>query len=292
MAEQTSLEIEPYFLDSIQQLEYAMEEYSHFIHERMPPLDLRLDEANLQDRLERMFRASFPQSNGSPLVQFFLLASGIKIMRADLGDVEPIVESVDAIALDPSKFYPPKKHVEVKEDRVDFRVGQIWDIFKDIVHNIDSLDNLTQTEEMNEFNWHSLEFYTSLGMQHFVLSSEMCAQDLYWLDKGRPGRENERAKYLSYFRNYILGLKHTGSPELDVANQLTRETVIYTLEPDTPLPNTYTKNLFYIPYIQLAQKWEAIHGRQFATPDVDAYLGKTVLDADVEGDDWRILPTR
>ncbi len=284
-----SMEIVPYYMDATEQLTFATREYADFINDRMPPLNLGLNKEVLEDRLEKVFRVSFPQSNGSPPIQFLMQATALKIMSYEMGSQETIVETVDSMELDTKKFYPPKQHIEMTDERLDERIIEIWDIFKDIIRNLDSLENLTRTEEMEDEWWDFLEIYSSLNLQHFALCGEMCQQDMKWLSEGRPHRKGTNSKYRSYFRAHVLGLIPTGSPEIDVVNRLTRETIIYILEPGSSMPTEHAARSFYYPFVRLSREWEGIHGVQFAPDDIDSYLGKTVLGSEIAGNDWKLL---
>lgn len=284
-----STDIVPYYMGATEQYSFAMGEYLTYIESRLPPINLGLEEAALPDRLEKVFKASFPQSNGSPLIQFLLQVTAVKIMGIDLGSAEPLAEAIDDIELEPSKFYPPAKHVDFEStERLDFRIGEIWSIFKDIVHNVGDLDKVTETKEMEDKEWEHLKIYGRMNMQNFALASKMCIQDLRWLEEGRPNRSSNSSRYRSFFRSYVLGLQPTGSPEIDLTNGLTRETLMYMLNPENPLPTRYSLPSIYIPYVRLARRWEEIHGVQFAPADVDSYLGKVAFANDIEGKDWVI----
>ena len=289
MAENTpSTALVPYFMDYLQQYEYGIGEYAEFIDERMPSIDSGLTNDNLQRRIERMFKQSFPQSNGKPLIQYVMLSTGIKLMSAELGSSEQIIDTIDSIQLDPESLYPPTVHAGVEPHTLDERIHKIWEVFVDIAHNNDSMHDLQNNEELPDEIREWLAAYCETGMQGFLLAHAMCNADYDWLTRGRPGRKNDKAKYQSFFRTYILGKHPTGCKVLDLVNVLVRNTVEYMADHDNPAPDIYTARGFLMSYGLLERKWEELHGGQFAPPDIAKHFGKPLIQEGVEGSNWQL----
>lgn len=252
-------------------------------------------ENEVQDRLNQIFRASFPVSNGSPLSQFLVQATALRVLKRQSSD-DAVTSTIEGMPLDPSLFYPPSHHAKTSRrtelplsgHHLDKRIGEIWQVYVDIAKNGENTDAVTETDEMPSFDWVRLKTGLKLGIEYQHLWRRIAERDVDYLVTGRPSGGSDERKYRSIAKAFILGGQNTGSEEVNVVCTTARASLKYTLDRTRPQPIGWLSSSVRSSFLLLENLWEARHDAvgQFAPQDFTEYLGKPAIADSITGDGW------
>lgn len=220
----------------------------------------------IHDVLVENFRGSFKLSNGSAILQFLLYVQITDLLNIR-HETDSIKETTYALESYPDTIKLPRRHRRPKippytkfEDRTD----SIWQTCMAVVRNRQTLDNLEQTQELSGDYLDKFKLSADPEGIHLAIPLYMIQNDLIYLEHGRPGRTDEKAKYRSHVRDYCLLDKPIGSPELDYTAQEAGVLIKAVANPDR-IVHEDDEDLFLLSesVMELADKWEERHGEQF-----------------------------
>jgi hypothetical protein len=294
-----SKEIELYISDE--------SEYITFLRGYAPYVDTELqanfdyispEADDLETHIKRIFRSSFPVSNGSPFLQFTLQTLGLRVLDHAFEEGE-VAEAFKQIELNPKEFYPPRRHVGIDhtedmttEQYLDSRIPKIWSVYEDIANNLDDIDQVTESDEMLADDWYEYKFICDLHLELISAGVVLLFRDLVYLKSGRPQARSNKAKYMSSAKRYIIDSAKTGSDELDLVCRGIRATFKYCLDDATPKDPDQFCRVFAGQYRKVVKAWEQRNQAygQFATDDFAGLTqGTPHLDSSISGEDWSII---
>lgn len=190
----------------------------------------------------------------------------------------------------PEEFYPPKRHAPVNSSRLDQRILEIWSIYSDIAHHLGDINSVTETEELPEDEWGIFKNAQVVGSPLLNLWVALCARDVTYMVHGRPIEVSNNRRYRSAAKAHILDGIKAGSPEIDITCIGVRASVKYSLDHSQVQLFDDLAEAVRGSYSQLAASWEQRHEAygQFTPADLAPLVGGPLLDATIEGDDWRL----
>lgn len=275
----------------------AMDQHNRFVIDEIseglsyrPP-----DSTEIQDRLNQIFRASFPVSNGSPLSQFLIQATALRVLKRQSSE-DSVISTLEDMPLDPSLYYPPTRHAKFSRRTklplsgrtLDERIGEIWEIYVDIAKNGENTKAVTETEEMPEFDWVRFKSGIRLGVEYQNMWKRIAERDVNYLITGRPSGGPDHQKYRSVAKACILDGQNSGSEEVNVVCATARASLKYTLDRTRPQPVEWLSYSVRSSFLLLENLWEARHDAvgEFAPQDFIEYLGKPAITGSISGDGW------